>query len=70
MSSPLKGWVLLKRGGKISENVPEEKYRPLPMPKEGIGIVVEVELKIEDGKRNIIQRFHNITVIICCLKTL
>ena len=30
------------------------------MPNEGLGMV-EVELKIEDCKRNIIGRFHNIT---------
>ena len=54
-------WVLLKRGGKTSENVFEEKSRPLPIPKEGLGIVVRVELKSEDMKRNINERFHNIT---------
>ena len=41
-------WFFLERGGKISGNVFEEKYRPLPIPKGGLEIMLGVELKIED----------------------
>ena len=43
------------------ENVFQEKCRPSPIRKEELGNVVEVELKIEDGKINILERFHKIT---------
>ena len=50
----------LERGRKISENVFEEKYRPLPILKGGLEIMLEVELKIEDKKRKILERFQDI----------
>ena len=40
----------LKRGGKITGVVCEEKYRPSPIPKGGLEIMLDVELKIEDTK--------------------
>ena len=43
-------WFFLQRGGKISGNVSEEKYGPSPIPKGGLEIILEVELKIEDEK--------------------
>ena len=43
------------------ENVFEEKYWPPAIPKERLGILVEVELKIEDSKRNVLEWFHNLT---------
>ena len=49
------------RGGKISGSVFEEKYRPSPIPKGGLEIMLEVELKIEDSKRKILERYQNIT---------
>ena len=53
-------WFFLERRGEISENVFEEKHRPSPTPKGGIEIMLEVELKIEDKKRKIIERFQDI----------
>ena len=50
----------LKRGGKITGVVCEEKYRPSPIPKGGLEIMLDVELKIEDAKRRILERFQNI----------
>ena len=50
----------LKRGGKITGVVCEEKYRPSPIPKGGLEIMLDVELKIEDAKRRIFERFQNI----------
>ena len=50
-------WVLLQRGGKIYKNVFEEKYWPLPKPKEGLGIVIEVELKIEERKQILLKGY-------------
>ena len=52
--------MLLKRGGKI--------YRPPLIPKEGQGIVVEVELKIENSKEMFLKCF--ITVLEICMKIL
>ena len=48
----------LERGRKISRNVFEEKYRSLAIPKGVLEIMLEVELKIEDKKRKIIERFQ------------
>ena len=48
------------RGGKISGSVFEEKYRPSPIPKGGLENILEVELKIEDSKRKILERYQNI----------
>ena len=53
-------WYFLERGGKISGNVFEEKYRPSPIPKGGLEIMLEVELKIEDEKRRILEGFQSI----------
>ena len=39
-------WYFLGRGGKISGNVFEEKYRPSSITKGGLEIMLEVELKI------------------------
>ena len=53
-------WFFLERGGKISGNVFEEKYQPSPIPKGGLEIMLEVELKIGDNGRNILEWFQNI----------
>ena len=53
-------WFFLERGGKISGNAFEEKYQPSPIPKGGLEIMLEVELKIEDKKRKILERFQDI----------
>ena len=53
-------WFFQERGGKISENNFEEKYRPSPIPKGGLEIMSEGELKIEDKKRKILERFQDI----------
>ena len=50
----------LMRGGKISGSFFEEKYRPSPIPKGGLEIMLEVELKIEGSKRKILERYQNI----------
>ena len=39
-------WFFLMRGGKISGSVFKEKYWPSPIPKGGLEIMLEVELKI------------------------
>ena len=44
-------WFFLERRRKISGYVFEEKYRPSPIPKGGLEIMLEVELKIEDKKK-------------------
>ena len=41
-------------------NVCEEKYRPSPIPKGCLEIILDVELKFEDAKRRILERFQNI----------
>ena len=41
--------LFLMAGGKISGSNFEEKYRPSPIPKGGLEIMLEVELKIEDS---------------------
>ena len=53
-------WFFLERGGEIAGKVFEEKYRPSPIPKGGLEIMLEVELKIGDSKRTILERFQNI----------
>ena len=53
-------WVFLEQAGKIYENVFEKKYRPLPIRKGGFEIMLEVELKMKDIKRKILERFQNI----------
>ena len=49
-------WFFLMRGGKISDSVFEKKYRPSPIPKGRLEIMLEVELKIENSKRKILER--------------
>ena len=53
-------WFFLQRGGEISGRVFDEKYRPSPIPNGGLEIMLEVELKIEDEKRKILERLQNI----------
>ena len=53
-------WFFLEQGGKISGNVFEEKYGSSLIPKGGLEIILEVELKIED-KRKILERFQDVT---------
>ena len=38
----------------------QEKYWSSPIPKRGLQIMLEVELKIEDKKRKILERFQDI----------
>ena len=51
-------WFFLMRGGKISGSVFEEKYLPSPIPKGGLEIMLEAELKIEGRKRKNLERYH------------
>ena len=53
-------WFFLGRGGKIFGNVVEEKYRPSSIPKGGLEMMLEVELKIGDSRRNNVKSFQNI----------
>ena len=53
-------WFFLEWGGKTSGNVFEEKYRPLAIPKGGLEIILEVELKIKDKDRKNLERFQDI----------
>ena len=53
-------WFFLMRGGKISRSVFEENYRPSPIPKGGLEIMLEVGLKIEDSKRKVLERYQDI----------
>ena len=46
-------WFLLERGWKINRKVFEEKYRPSPVPKGGLKIMLPAELRIADERRNI-----------------
>ena len=57
---PRAAWFFLERGGKISGNAFEEKYQSSTIPKRGLEIMLEVELKIEDKKRKILKRFQDI----------
>ena len=54
------GFIFLERGGKISGNVFEEKYQPSSVPKGGLEIMSEVEIKIENKKRKILEKFQDI----------
>ena len=53
-------WFFLEQGGKISGNAFEEKYGSSLIPKGGLEIILEVELKIE-GKRKILEKFQDVT---------
>ena len=53
-------WFFLEWGGKTSGNVFEEKYRPLAIPKGGLEIILEVDLKIKDKDRKNLERFQDI----------
>ena len=50
----------LEQGGKISGNVFEQKYWPSHITKAELEIKLEVELKIEDKKRKLFERFQDI----------
>ena len=64
-------WFFLKRGGKISWNVFEEKYQPSPIPKGRLEIMLEVEPKIEDKKENFLKGFRILLkIIIKIMRTL
>ena len=53
-------WFFLERGGKMNEIVFEEKYRPSPIPKGELEIMLSAELRIVDERRNILERFMEI----------
>ena len=64
-------WFFLERGGEISGNVFEKKYRPSPIPKGGLEIMLEVELKIEDKKEKFLKGFTILLkIIIKIMRTL
>ena len=46
-------WFFLECRGKINGNVFEEKYRPSPVPKGGLEIILSPELRVVDKRRNV-----------------
>ena len=50
-------WFFLERGGKINEQIFEEKCRPSPLPKGGLEIMLSPEFRIAEERRNILERF-------------
>ena len=46
----------LDRGGLVEGKVYDEKYRPSPIPKGGLEIVLEVTFKIQDEKWRYLKR--------------
>ena len=46
-------WFFLERGKKINRKAFEEKYRPSPVPKGGLEIILSAEPRIAGKRRNI-----------------
>ena len=45
-------WFFLERGGSLTGKVAEEIYRPSPIAKGGLEILLLVEFKLSDQERN------------------
>ena len=52
---------LLERGGRINGKVYEEEYILSPVPKGELEIMLSIELRITDEKRNILEHYKEIT---------
>ena len=57
-------WFFLMRGRKISGSVFEEKYRPSAIPKGGLEIMLEFELKIKIAKERFLKGTRTLLKII------
>ena len=53
-------WFFLEVGGKVSGRVCEKKYRPSPIPKGGLEILLKVTFSIPDNKRRFLDRLKDI----------
>ena len=53
-------WFFLERGEKINRKVFEEKYRPSPVPKGGLEIILSAEPRIAGKRRNILKLFKEV----------
>ena len=53
-------WFFLERGEKINRKVFEEKYRPSPVPKGGLEIMLSAELRIAGKRRTILELFKEV----------
>ena len=53
-------WFFLERGEKINRKVFEEKYRPSPVPKGGLEIILSAEPRIAGKRRNILELFKEV----------
>ena len=50
------GYFLLHHGGSIDAVVEDEKYRPSPIAKGGLEIVLRATFKTDDSKRSLLHR--------------
>jgi len=53
-------YFFLHHGGSIAAVVEDEKYRPSPVAKGGLEIVLRVTFKIDDSKRSLLDRLKEL----------
>ena len=53
-------WFFLERGGSLAGKVADEIYRPSPIAKGGLEILLSAEFKISDQKRKYLERMREI----------
>ena len=55
-------WFFLDRGGKVEAKVHDPRYRPSPIPKGRLEIILQATFSISDEKRVYIQRLQELIV--------
>ena len=55
-------WFFLEKGGKVQGKVHEERYRPSPIPKGGLEIILSASFIISDENRRFLDRLKNIVM--------
>ena len=53
-------WFFIEKGGSLQGKVMEEKFKPSPIPKEGLEIVLKATFSITDERRKILERMKEI----------
>lgn len=53
-------YFFLHHGGSIDTVVEDEKYRPSPIAKGGLEIVLRATFQIDDSKRSLLHRLKNL----------
>ena len=53
-------WLFLERWAKVNGKLFQEKYRPSPIPKGELEVILSDKLRIAEERKNILERFKEI----------